>query len=217
MRNITVSVWFQHYLVQPIGSHTADLRKSWPLGTILNDFPETKNQIFFYKPSSQNLSADGLNWKSIANTCNKAARYCRSCETCVVGIWTSSHLIWYLIYLGSFFAPIGTIECFFQKTSKESLISAFTLQPWHCGHKLGRIVKQGHGAFHPRKLGVVISDLLKQACCNAWSIWNVHIVSYTVIVSTLIPDSSWRGYLEWCPLRVAVTNDGFILNWWDVG
>jgi len=126
-------------------------------------------------------------------------------------------LIWYLIYLGSFFAPIGTIECFFQKTSKESLISAFTLQPWHCVHKLGRIVKQGHGAFHPRKLGVVISDLLKQACCNAWSIWNVHIVSYTVIVSTLIPDSSWRGYLEWCPLRVAVTNDGFILNWWDVG
>lgn len=202
MRNITVSVWFQHYLVQPIGSHTADLRKSWPLGTILNDFPETKNQNFFYKPSSQNLSADGLNWKSIANTCNKAARYCRSCETCVVGIWTSSHLIWYLIYLGSFFAPIGT---------------AFTLQPWHCVHKLGRIVKQGHGAFHPRKLGVVISDLLKQACCNAWSIWNVHIVSYTVIVSTLIPDSSWRGYLEWCPLRVAVTNDGFILNWWDVG
>jgi hypothetical protein len=90
MRNITVSVWFQHYLVQPIGSHTADLRKSWPLGTILNDFPETMNQNFFYKPSSQNLSADGLNWKSIANTCNKAARYCRSCETCVVGIWTSS-------------------------------------------------------------------------------------------------------------------------------
>ena len=148
MRNITVSVWFQHYLVQPIGSHTADLRKS---------------SMTFLKPwiriSSTSLAlriSQLMVW--IEKVSQIHATRLRDTAGLVKLAWLESErpvksLIWYLIYLGSFFAPIGTIECFFKKQAKR-----VWFQRSHCNlgiasTSLAALWNRGMALFTPANLG----------------------------------------------------------------
>ena len=179
MRKITVSVsvWFQHY---------------W--GTILNDFPETMNQNFFYKPSSQ--------FSQLMVWIEHYRKYMpQGCERLQV-LWNLhgwnlkvhvKSLIWQLWSMKHWLVQ-------FQSWGKQAknvwFQLAFTLQPWHCGHFWPHCCFRGMALFTPANLGsrsqkhlwwlpfhslVLLlwvkateeeAGLLKQACCNARSLCN---------------------------------------------